>query len=214
MSCYCRAKLAGLYMTVAQLQHDLVSNVGFNSVEWSGCRRKQNTLIKKRFSNLLKFNIFYCIHNRCEVTINSGHVRDEPGLPVPEASLIWDFGCKYCLYVYHCICLDFDGPRNQGSFVHSQSIQKETKRIVRTQIKCDVENLKPGRNPVSYRKSHFCKRRVWMRVKVKNLREFKRYVSQNISSNFWNSTPSTLNFLIDKIAVVVKGPVIISAVQG
>ena len=62
--CCCRATLAGLYMTVARLQHDLVSNVEFNSVEWNGCRRKQNTLIKKRFSKLL--NIFYCIYNRCE----------------------------------------------------------------------------------------------------------------------------------------------------
>ena len=53
-----------------------------------------------------------------------------------------------------------------------------------------------------------------MRVKVKNLHEFKRYVSQNISSNFWNSTPSTLNFLIDKIAVVIKGPVIIYVEGG
>ena len=53
-----------------------------------------------------------------------------------------------------------------------------------------------------------------MRVKVKNLHEFKRYVSQNISSNFWNSTPSTLNFVIDKIAVVIKGPVIIYVEEG
>ena len=34
------------------------------------------------------------------------------------------------------------------------------------------------------------------------------------SSNFWNSTPSTLNFLIDKIAVVIKGPVIIYVEGG
>ena len=42
------------------------------------------------------------------------------------------------------------------------------------EIKCDVENLKPGRNPVWYRKPRFCKRRVWMQVKVKNSRELKR----------------------------------------
>ena len=34
------------------------------------------------------------------------------------------------------------------------------------------------------------------------------------SSNFWNSTPSTLNFLIDKIAVVIKGPIIIYVERG
>ena len=34
------------------------------------------------------------------------------------------------------------------------------------------------------------------------------------SSNFWNSTPSTLNFLIDKIAVVIKGPIIIYVEGG
>ena len=53
-----------------------------------------------------------------------------------------------------------------------------------------------------------------MRVKVKNLHKFKWYVSQNISSNFWNSRPSTLNFLIDKIAVVIKGPIIIYVESG
>ena len=40
-----------------------------------------------------------------------------------------------------------------------------------------LENFKPGRNPVSYRKPRFCKRRVWMQVKVQNSRELKRYVS-------------------------------------
>ena len=95
---------------------------------------------------------------------NSGRVRDQPGLPVPEASLIWDFWMKICLYVYHRICLDFKyGPRNRGSFVPRQSIQKKkNKRTLRTQIKCDVEKVKPGRDPVSYRKPRFCKRKVWM----------------------------------------------------
>ena len=73
-------------MTVARLQHDLVSNVEFNSVEWNGCRRKQNTLPKKRFSKLLIYSIVFIIVASQQT--NSGHVRDEPGLPVPEASLI------------------------------------------------------------------------------------------------------------------------------
>ena len=51
-----------------------------------------------------------------------------------------------------------------------------------------VENFKPVRNPVLYRKPRFCKRRVWMQVKVQNTRELKRYVAQNISSNSWYST--------------------------
>ena len=34
------------------------------------------------------------------------------------------------------------------------------------------------------------------------------------SRNFWNSTPSTLNFLIDKIAVVIKEPIIIYVERG
>ena len=39
------------------------------------------------------------------------------------------------MYVYHRICLDFKyGPQNRGSFVRSQSIQKENKRTFRTQI--------------------------------------------------------------------------------
>ena len=65
------------------------------------------------------------------------------------------FGCKY--YVYHRIFLDFKyGLRNQGSFVRSQSIQKdEDERTFRTQIKRDVENFKPGRYPVSYKKATF-----------------------------------------------------------
>ena len=77
-------------MTVARLQHDLVSNVEFNSVEWNGCRRKQNTLPKKRFSKLLIYSIVFIIAAKPQASqqTNSGHVRDEPGLPVPEASLI------------------------------------------------------------------------------------------------------------------------------
>ena len=63
------------------------------------------------------------------------------------------------------------------------------------QIKCDLENLKPGRNPVWYRKPRFCKRRVWMQVKAKNSCELKRYVSQNISSNSWNSTVNNVSVL-------------------
>ena len=58
-----------------------------------------------------------------------------------------------CVSVYHSIYLDFkNGLRNQGSFVRCQSIQKENKRTLTTQIMCEVENFKPGRNPVSYRK--------------------------------------------------------------
>ena len=61
-----------------------------------------------------------------------------------------------CMYVYHRICLDFKfGPRNRGSFVRSQSIQKENKRTRRTQINCAVENFKLGRNPLSCRKPLF-----------------------------------------------------------
>ena len=47
--------------------------------------------------------------------------------------------------IYHRIGLDFkNGLRNRGSFVHSQSIQKENKRRLGTQIMCDVDNFKPG----------------------------------------------------------------------
>ena len=88
--------------------------------------------------------------------------------------------CMYiCMYVYHRICLDFKNSlRNRGSFVRSQSIQKENKRTLRTTNNMWLENFKPGRNPVSYSKPRFCKGRVWMQVKVKNSRELKRYVSQ------------------------------------
>ena len=65
------------------------------------------------------------------------------------------------------------------SFAVNRFRKKTNAGTLRTQIKCVVENFKPGRNPVSYRKPLFCKRRV----KVKNSRELKRYVSQNISSN-------------------------------
>ena len=111
----------------------------------------------------------------------------------------WTLHMRYvCMYVYHRVCLHFKyGPRNRGSFVRSQSIQKENKGTLRTQIKCDVENLKPGRNPVWYRKPRFWKRRVWMQVKVKNSREFRRYVSQNISNNSWNPT-------VNKVGVLAK----------
>ena len=41
---------------------------------------------------------------------------------------------KYvCMHVYHRICLDFKyGLRSLGSFIRSQSIQKENKRTLRT----------------------------------------------------------------------------------
>ena len=42
--------------TAARQQHDLVSDVEFNSVESNGCCLKQNTIIKKLFSKLL--NVF------------------------------------------------------------------------------------------------------------------------------------------------------------
>ena len=44
--------------------------------------------------------------------------------------------------------------------VEALSIQKENKRTLTTQIKCDVENFKPLRTPVSHRKPRFCKRRA------------------------------------------------------
>ena len=100
---------------------------------------------------------------------------------------IWVYVFVYvCMYVYHRICVDFKyGLPNRGSFV----------RTLRKQIKSYVENFKPGRNPVSYRKPRFCKRKVWMQVKVQNSRELKRYVSQNISSNSWNSTVNAVGVL-------------------
>ena len=68
---------------------------------------------------------------------NSGRIRDQPGLPTMYVFM----------YVHDHICLDFKyGPRNRGSFVHSQSIQKENKRTFRTQIKCHVENVR--QNPL------------------------------------------------------------------
>ena len=102
-----------------------------------------------------------------------------------------------CVYVSMYVCISphlppFQVRPSKSRFFRSQSIDSEriNKRMFRfrTQIKCDVENLKPGRNPVSYRKPRFCKRGVWMQVKVKNSRELKQYVSKNISSNSWNAT--------------------------
>ena len=96
-------------------------------------------------------------------------VRNVPfdafSLKWPQISLRWFSKNRLdvCMYVYHRICLDFKyGPRNRGSFVRSQSIQKENKKTLRPQLKCDVKNLKPGRIPVSYRKLRFCKRKVRM----------------------------------------------------
>ena len=148
---------------------------------------------------------------------NSGNVRDQPGLPVLEASSLrfQIFGCKYvcvcvCMYVCVCVCVyvcmyvcmyacmyvcilphlpRFQVWPSKSRFFRSQWIvPKENKRTHRTQLnqlKSDVKNLKPGRNPVSYRRPRFFKRRVWMQVK-KNSRELRRYVFQNITSNSWN----------------------------
>ena len=104
-----------------------------------------------------------------------------------------------CMYVCPRVCLDFKyGPRNRGSFVRSQSIQKEDKRTLRTQIKCDVENLKSRRNPFIRMESHvFASEEYGYKWRLKNSSELKQYVSQDISSNSWNST-------VNKVGVFAK----------
>ena len=72
--------------------------------------------------------------------------------------------------IYHRICLDLkNGLRNRGSFVRSQSIQKENKRTLRTRIKCDVENFKRLRNPVFRIESHY------LHAKSMNASEGKKF---------------------------------------
>ena len=106
------------------------------------------------------------------------------------------FACMY-MYVYQLFCLDFKyGPRNWGSFVRSWSIQKENPKNTRPSINTHVEKLKPGLNPVSYRKPRFRKRGVWIQVKVKKF-PMKRYVSQNTWVNSWN-------FTVNKAGVFAK----------
>ena len=72
----------------------------------------------------------------------------------------------------------------------SQSIDSERKQknAQNTNIKCEVKNLKTRRNPVSYRKLHFCKRRVWMQVKVRKFPWIEAIRFSEFSSNSWNST--------------------------
>ena len=72
----------------------------------------------------------------------------------------------------------------------SQSIDSERKQknAQNTNIKCEVKNLKTRRNPVSCRKLHFCKRRVWMQVKVRKFPWIEAIRFSEFSSNFWNST--------------------------
>ena len=101
------------------------------------------------------------------------------------------FGCKDvwvdgwmdgCIYIYITAFASISSTAFEIealSFAVNRFRKKTKAGTLRTQIKCDVENFKPGRNPVSYRKLRFCKRRV----KVKNSRELKRYVCQNFSSN-------------------------------
>ena len=42
------------------------------------------------------------------------------------------------------------------SFAVNRFRKKTKGHSEHSQIKCDMENFKPGRNPVSYRKPHFC----------------------------------------------------------
>ena len=72
----------------------------------------------------------------------------------------------------------------------SQSIDSERKQknAQNTNIKCEVKNLKTRRNPVSFRKLHFCKRRVWMQVKVRKFPWIEAIRFSEFSSNSWNST--------------------------
>ena len=95
---------------------------------------------------------------KCNKEITSGRINVTKVQKLVRDTLLrgYDIYPNQLLYVQHRICLHFKyGPRNRGSFVRSQPIQKENKRTLKTQIGCD-----PGRNPVSYRKPRFCKRRV------------------------------------------------------
>jgi len=81
------------------------------------------------------------------------------------------------MYVYHSICLD-------------SSLSLEIEAIVFVFNR--ISERKPNLGDILFRiESHwFLQAREYeiMQLKVKNSLELKRYVSQNISSNSWNST--------------------------
>ena len=105
---------------------------------------------------------------------------------------------------YVCICMSPRLPRFQvrpskSRLFRSQSIDSERKqKNVKNTNKVWCGKLKaPEKFFFSYRKPRFCKRGVWIQVKVENSRELKQYVSQDISSNSWNST-------VNKVGVLAK----------
>jgi len=73
-----------------------------------------------------------------------------------------------CMYVHVCMHV----PRNRGSFVRSRSIQKENLKKTRGKLKPrEISCFVFGSEEYELKQ-----------VKVKNSRELKRYVSQNISA--------------------------------
>ena len=126
-------------------------------------------------ANITESNIL-CTHFCCEGTrlrsrlIQVAYVTSRVACAESQPHLrFFDVNMFVCQYVYHRICLDFKyGPRNRGSFVRSQSIQKEKQKSTQhpNKVWCATPS-KPRRNPVSYRKPRFCKRRVSLQVKPK-----------------------------------------------
>ena len=108
------------------------------------------------------------------------------------------FGCK------SCVCLSPFLPQFQvwpskSRHFCLQSIDSERKRKEHTiisSIKWDVDWLKPGK--VLFRIENNVFAREEYQGKVKSSRELKRYVSQNISGNSWNST-------VNKVGVQSSG---------
>ena len=114
----------------------------------------------------------------------------------------WGGGARYICVMYACMspCLPrFQVRPSKSRLFRSQSIDSERKqKNVNNTNKVWCGKLKaPEKSFFSYRKPRFCKRGVWMQVKVKNSRELKQYVSKNISSNSWNAT-------VNKVGVLAK----------
>ena len=80
------------------------------------------------------------------------------GCLCPKPASFEILGCKYvCMYITAYASISSMAFEIEAlSFAVNRFSEKTKEHSEHSQIKCDMENFNPGRNPVSYRKPRFC----------------------------------------------------------
>ena len=110
---------------------------------------------------------------------NSGCVHDQPGLPVPEGSFMWDFWMQLCVHL--CIYITaFASISSTALEIEALSFavnwfRKKNRRALSTQIKCDVQHRQsPGEILFRIESHVFASEEYHCKWNRKHFRELKR----------------------------------------